>query len=93
MSSGIDVASHNGCMPGYGSVTLWTPHRDFGIAIVANQTHRGNAVINLIAIRAFEEHFGIKSLDWEKRYAGDIAYCTHSFLSRLSYSLLRQDAR
>lgn len=54
-------------MPGYGSVTLWTPNRDFGIAVVANQTHRGNAVINLIAIRAFEEHFGIKALDWEKR--------------------------
>ena len=55
-------------MPGYSSVTLWTPSKDFGVAIVANAVYRGNAVINLIAIRAFEEHFGIPHQDWEARY-------------------------
>ena len=65
--SGIDVAAHSGTMAGYSSVTLWTPKKDFGIVALANQVHRGNAVISIIALRAFEEHFGIKHADWEAR--------------------------
>lgn len=56
---------------GYGSVTLWTPGRDFGIVALTNQAHRGNTVINMIALRAFEEYFGIEHVDWEAR-------CAHS---------------
>ncbi|KAK9897384.1 beta-lactamase/transpeptidase-like protein [Cystobasidium minutum MCA 4210] len=77
---GIDVAAHTGAMPGYSSVTLWTPGRDFGIAIVANSVHRGNTVINLVAIRAFEEHFGIKHPDWEGRMMQrDVLWSTGPF--------------
>lgn len=63
----MDVVAHSGCMMGYSSVTLWTPDRDFGIVVLATQVHRGNAVIDLIALRAFEEHFGLKHVDWEAR--------------------------
>lgn len=52
---------------GYASVTLWTPNRDFGIVALANQVHRGNAILSIIALRAFEAHFGIKHVDWEAR--------------------------
>lgn len=54
---------------GYGSITLWTPDREFGIAVLTNQAYRARAVINIIALRAFEEHFGIEHVDWEARYA------------------------
>lgn len=62
------MAAHYGSMAGYASVTLWTPDKDFAIVSLASQVHRGNAVISIVALRAFEEHFGIKHADWEARY-------------------------
>jgi hypothetical protein len=54
-------------MDGYSSVTLWTPGQDFGITALCNQALRGNAVLTVIALRAFAEHFNLPQIDWEKR--------------------------
>lgn len=67
LSSGIDVAAHAGSLMGYSSLTMWTPNNDFGIVVLADQVGRGNTVIKVLALRAFEEHFGIKHADWEAR--------------------------
>ena len=65
--SGIDVVCHTGDMPGNGSLTVWTPDRDFGIVLLTNDERRGGTVMTLAALRAFELHFGIEPIDWEKR--------------------------
>lgn len=67
LRSGINVACHLGGVAGWASVTLWTPDRDFGIAIVVNTTHRGNSASCLVALRAFEDHFALPHVDWEGR--------------------------
>lgn len=58
---------HSGTRPGAGSLILWAPGGDFGIAVLTNVMYKGVCVASIIAMRAVEMFFDLTPADWEGR--------------------------
>lgn len=56
-----------GAGPGSASLVVWTPGRDFGIAILANVSDAAYGCAIGIALRALDCYLGMPELAWNER--------------------------